>query len=130
MQMTAGRMTLHTPSILVNLSINRFKFRDGNFKPTMQVGEAMKAYRVSGIAPFGSVRNKFSLDLPAESKADAEHITYSILGSRHKAKRRSINIDSVEEIDPRTSTESRILHAFREQIELAGGPITPNQEEE
>ena len=90
----------------------------------------MKAYRVSGIAPFGSVRNKFSLDLPAESKDDAEHIAYSILGSRHKAKRRAIQIDTVEEIDPRTSTEPRILHTFREEIELAGGPISPVNEEE
>ncbi len=90
----------------------------------------MKAYRVSGIAPFGSVRNKFSLDLPAESKDDAEHIAYSILGSRHKAKRRAIQIDTVEEIDPRTSTEPRVLHTFREEIELAGGTIAPVNEEE
>ncbi|MBK71621.1 MAG: hypothetical protein CMB43_04260 [Euryarchaeota archaeon] len=104
--------------------------RDGKFKPAMQVADSMKAYRVSGIAPFGSVRNKFSLDLPAESKDAAEHMAYSILGSRHKAKRRAISIDSITEIDPRTSTEPRILHTFREQIELAGGPIMPTSEEE
>jgi len=90
----------------------------------------MKAYRVTGIAPFGSVRNKFTLDFPAESKDAAEHMAYSTLGSRHKAKRRTIKIDSVEEIDPRTSTEPRILHAFREEIELAGGTITSVKEEE
>ena len=89
----------------------------------------MKAYRVSGIAPFGSVRNKFSLDLPADSKADAEHMAYSIIGSRHKAKRRAIDIESVDEIDPRTSTEPKILHVFREQIAAAGGPIAPSEEE-
>ena len=38
--------------------------------------------------------------------------------------------DTVEEIDPRTSTEPRILHTFREEIELAGGPIAPVNEEE
>ena len=96
----------------------------------MQVADSMKAYRVSGIAPFGSVRNKFTLDFPAESKDAAEHMAYSTLGSRHKAKRRAIKIDSVEEIDPRTSTEPRILHAFREEIELAGGTIAPVKEEE
>jgi len=89
----------------------------------------MKAYRVSGTAPFGSVRNKFSLDLPADSKADAEHIAYSIIGSKHKAKRRTIDIKSVEEIDPRLSTEPRIQHAFREQIAAAGGSIAPSEEE-
>tara|TARA_B100001248_G_scaffold6928_2_gene4772 strand:+ start:2125 stop:2415 length:291 start_codon:yes stop_codon:yes gene_type:complete len=96
----------------------------------MQVADPMKAYRVSGVAPFGSVRNKFSLDLPAESKDAAEHLAYSIMGSRHKAKRRAISIDSIEEIDPRTSTEPKILHTFREAIELAGGPVAASKEEE
>ena len=96
----------------------------------MQVADAMKAYRISGIAPFGSVRNKFSLDLPAESKDAAEHMAYSIIGSKHKAKRRSITIGSINEIDPRTSSEPKILHAFREEIELAGGPLSTAAEEE
>jgi len=96
----------------------------------MQVADPMKAYRVSGVAPFGSVRNKFSLDLPAESKDAAEHLAYSIMGSKHKAKRRAISIDSIEEIDPRTSTEPKILHTFREAIELAGGPVAASKEEE
>ena len=104
--------------------------RDGKFKPIMQVAESMKAYRISGIAPFGSVRNKFSLDLPAESKDAAEHMAYSIIGSKHKAKRRSLTIESINEIDPRTSSEPKILHAFREEIELAGGPLSTAAEEE
>lgn len=104
--------------------------RDGKFKPIMQVAESMKAYRISGIAPFGSVRNKFSLDLPAESKDAAEHMAYSIIGSKHKAKRRAITIESINEIDPRTSSEPKILHAFREEIELAGGPLSTAAEEE
>jgi len=57
-------------------------------------------------------------------------MAYSIIGSKHKAKRRAIQIDSIDEIDPRTSTEPKILHTFREAIELAGGTIAPNQEEE
>lgn len=90
----------------------------------------MQAYRVSGTAPFGSERQKFSLDLVASSSDDAEHRCYSIIGSRHKATRRSIDISSVSEIDPRTSTEPRVIDAFREQIAAAGGPIAPAQEEE
>ena len=117
-------------NISQSLATNHHFLRDGKFKPAVQVAESMKAYRVSGIAPFGSVRNKFSLDLPADSKADAEHIAYSIIGSRHKAKRRTINIESVEEIDPRISTEPKIQHAFREQIAAAGGAIAPTSEEE
>ena len=90
----------------------------------------MKAFRVDGQAPFGRLRQKFSLDVVASSKADAEHRVYSIIGSRHKATRRSINIDSVSEIDPRTSQEPSVLHYFREEIAAAGGTIAPVQEEE
>ena len=95
----------------------------------MQVAVSMKAYRVSGIAPFGSMRQKFSLDFAAENKEDAEHQAYSALGSRHKAKRRTIKIESTIEIDPRTSTEARILHEFREQIAASGGLIAQSEEE-
>ena len=90
----------------------------------------MKAYRVTGIAPFGSMRQQFSLDLPAADTADAEHRTYSIMGSRHKANRRSIDLLSVEEIDPRTSTEPRVTDHFRDEIAAAGGPVSAPTEEE
>ena len=90
----------------------------------------MQAFRVSGTAPFGSQRQKFALDLVADSADDAEHRCYSIIGSRHKANRRAITINSVSEIDPRTSTEARVLDAFREQIAAAGGTIAPVAEDE
>lgn len=88
----------------------------------------MKAYRVSGIAPFGRMRQGFSIDIPADDEADAEHRAYSIMGSRHKANRRAISIDSVAEIDPRVSKEPRVLNHFREQIAAAGGPIASEEE--
>ncbi len=90
----------------------------------------MQAFRVSGTAPFGSQRQKFDLDLVASSADDAEHRCYSIIGSRHKANRRSITIDSISEIDPRTSKEARVLDAFRDDITAAGGTITSLVEEE
>ena len=90
----------------------------------------MQAFRVAGTAPFGSQRQKFNLDIVASSKDDAEHRCYSIIGSRHKVNRRKINIQSVEEIDPRISTEAKVINFFREQITAAGGPIAPVAEEE
>ena len=89
----------------------------------------MKAFRVSGVAPFGSQRQKFSLDLPAENSDDAEHRVYSIIGSRHNAKRRKIDIQSIKEIDPRTSSEPTVINAFRDEIEAAGGLIQSDEEE-
>ena len=91
--------------------------------------EIMKAFRVEGQSPFGRLRQKFSLDVVAASKDDAEHRVYSILGSRHNASRRAITIKSVNEIEPRTSSEPAVLHHFREEIAAAGGKITPTAEE-
>ena len=76
------------------------------------------------------MRQKFSIDIVASSKDDAEHRAYSTIGSRHKANRRAINIISIGEIDPRTSTEPAVLHHFRDQIEADGGKIEPVAEEE
>ena len=90
----------------------------------------MQAFRLSGTAPFGSQRQQFSMDIVASSSDDAEHRCYSIIGSRHKANRRAIKIESVSEIDPRTSSEPMVLNAFRDQIAAAGGPIAPAAEEE
>ena len=89
----------------------------------------MQAFRISGTAPFGSQRQKFSMDIVASSSDDAEHRCYSIIGSRHKANRRSIQIESVKEIDPRTSSEPMVLNAFRDQIEASGGRISTEEEE-
>jgi ribosomal protein L20A (L18A) len=44
--------------------------------------------------------------------------------------RRSIKIENVSEIDPRTSTEPAVLHHFRDEIAAQGGPITVAAEEE
>ena len=55
---------------------------------------------------------------------------YSTLGSRHRIMRRAVKIESVSEIDPRTSTEPVVLHHFREEIAAQGGLITTTAEEE
>ena len=88
----------------------------------------MQAYRVSGVAPFGSQRQKFSIDLVADS-TDTRTLLLFHHGSRHKPTRRSISIESISEIDPRTSTEPRVTNAFRDEIAAAGGLIAPVSEE-
>ena len=89
----------------------------------------MQAFRISGTAPFGSQRQEFKIDLVAESAEDAEHQCYSIMGSRHKVGRRQLSINSINDIDPRTSLDPRVLNAFRDQIEAAGGRIASAEEE-
>ena len=90
----------------------------------------MKAYRVSGTAPFGSQRQPFSYDVAAKDVEAATEKVYSILGSRHRIMRRKIVIEGTGEIDPRTSTEPAILHQFREEIAAKGGPVSAVAEEE
>jgi len=103
--------------------------RASAFKIKRWVARCMKAFRVTGTAPFGSQRQGFSFDIPAENDAQATEFVYSTLGSRHNMKRRQVNIENVAEIDPRTSTEPQILHHFREQIAAAGGPVQVAEEE-
>jgi len=81
----------------------------------------MQAYRVTGIAPFGKQRQKFSIDIPAKNVEEATHLAYSILGSRHKTKRRKIEISSVNKINPKDSSEPRIQSQFREEITKYSG---------
>jgi len=89
----------------------------------------MQAYRVTGNAPFGSQRQKFSQDVAASDSDDAAHRVMSILGSRHKINRRKITIDDIKKIDPRTSMEPRVIDAFRDEIDAAGGLISSKEEE-
>jgi len=89
----------------------------------------MQAYRVKGDAPFGRTRQEFTIDVAAADETEAEHRIFSTLGSRHKAKRRHINIESITKIDPRISKEPLVLNTFRDQIKLAGGSISPSEEE-
>ena len=61
----------------------------------------MRVYRVSGTFPMGMVKNqRFSKDVLGSSKEDAMERVYSDLGSKHKVKRRFINIEEVKEIKP------------------------------
>ena len=89
----------------------------------------MQAYRIKGNAPFGRNRQEFTIDVAAVDETEAEHRILSTLGSRHRAKRMHIKIESITEIDPRTSKEPMVINAFREQIQLAGGLISTSEEE-
>ena len=88
----------------------------------------MDAYRVKGVAPMGKVRQEFTLEIVASDSNDAEHRIYSIIGSRHKANRRSIEITSCEQIDPRESSDAHVINHFREQLATMD-PLPPKEEE-
>ena len=76
----------------------------------------MKAYRVTGIIPLGSITQKFTQDVVAKSTKEAEHKVLSTLGGRHKINRRQISIESNKEIKPSESSDPIVKNQFREQI--------------
>jgi ribosomal protein L20A (L18A) len=73
----------------------------------------MKAYRVVGKFPNGRTIQDFSQDVVATDEDDARHRVESSFGSRHRVTRRAMNIASIEQIDPATSTEPKVISAFR-----------------
>lgn len=79
----------------------------------------MKAYRVTGMIPLGSITQKFTQDVVAKSKEEAEHKVLSNLGGRHKINRRQISIESNKEIKPSQSQNPMVQNQFREQIASA-----------
>ena len=84
-----------------------------------QVAKPMQAFRVVGTAPFGRQRQQFTQDVVASNKEEAIDRIYSIIGSRHRAKRRAINIESCKKIKPTDSSNPIVINTFREDIEVS-----------
>lgn len=70
----------------------------------------MKAYRISGTFQMGGTSQPFTLETLAESEEEATEWTYSVLGSRHRAKRPQIDVETVENVDPDEVESRRVLH--------------------
>ena len=69
----------------------------------------VKVYRIRGCIRLRTGESqKFSIELSAMKKEHALEKLYSLLGSRHKAKRSHIKIESVEEIRPEEAKSSYI----------------------
>lgn len=77
----------------------------------------MKAYRITGTVPLGSVTQKFTQDVVASTIDEAQHKVLSTLGGRHKVNRRQISIESTEEIKPNQSKAPKVIHQFRDNLE-------------
>ena len=58
----------------------------------------MKAFKVTGTFLMGRKMQPFSMEVASEDETSAKESTYTILGSKHRAKRRKIEIDSTVEV--------------------------------
>lgn len=75
----------------------------------------MKAYRITGEFRMGSRQQPFTLETLAETEDDATEWAYSVLGSRHRAIRRQITIDTIEEEDLKDVDDDRVRHELEEE---------------
>jgi len=59
----------------------------------------MKVYRVKGKFLMGKIWQPFSKEIIGNDENEARERLFSILGSRHRVKRRMIKIDSIREVN-------------------------------
>lgn len=85
---------------------------------------------MTGSFPNGRTLQPFTQDVVASDEEDARHRVFSTLGSRHRASRRKIVVDSVKQIDPADSTEAKVISAFRDGGAPAPVVIEDSNEEE
>lgn len=60
----------------------------------------VKAFRVTGKFRMGSRFVDFTKEVASENKNSAIEKIYSDIGSRHKTKRKKIEIETITELDP------------------------------
>lgn len=58
----------------------------------------MKGYRIKGVFLMKNVWQPFTKEIAAESKEDAREQILSIMGSRHRVKRKMIKIEDITEL--------------------------------
>tara|TARA_B100000575_G_C22743491_1_gene444377 strand:+ start:132 stop:356 length:225 start_codon:yes stop_codon:yes gene_type:complete len=73
----------------------------------------MKAYRATGTFRSGKREQPYTLDVVADNEEVARELVYSNFGSRHRVKRRFVNIEALSEIDPSDSQEPKVISHFR-----------------
>lgn len=77
----------------------------------------MKAYRISGTFQMGDEEQSFNLETLAESEEEATEWVFSVLGSRHRAQRRQIDVESVEQQAAEDVEDPRVLHELEATTE-------------
>lgn len=75
----------------------------------------MKAFRVTGSFKMGRMFQNFSKEVISKDKKEAEEITLSDLGSKHKVKRYQITIKDIKELKPDEVTDTIISYKLGEQ---------------
>ncbi|MEE3082573.1 MAG: 50S ribosomal protein L18Ae [Candidatus Thermoplasmatota archaeon] len=88
----------------------------------------MKAFRIAGHYPASKKNQTFTIDFVASDEEDAKHRLFSHIGSRHRVQRRHITIESIDQIDPSTSSSPHVIHAFRDTPTSSPSSIDDSEE--
>ncbi|MFH0815649.1 MAG: 50S ribosomal protein L18Ae [Methanobacteriota archaeon] len=73
----------------------------------------MKAFKVTGTFRNRPGMQKFSKEVAAKGKDEAVEAIISVIGSKHRAKRREILIESVSEMKNDDITDQVVLHRMQ-----------------
>jgi large subunit ribosomal protein LX len=79
-----------------------------------QKNEKMNVFKVVGSYRKGKFNQKFTKEILTQNKQQAEEYLYSVMGSKHRLKRREINIDSIEQI-PADQVTNTIIRQMLEE---------------
>jgi len=81
------------------------------------VSSEVKTFRIEGLALFSPDRvrfwQKFSLEVRALTREEALEKVYSLMGSKHKLKRKHIKILNVVEISPEEARKKFVRELAR-----------------
>ncbi len=73
-------------------------------------GESMKAFKVTGTFRNRPGMQAFSKEVAAKDKDAAVEVVMSVLGSKHRAKRTEVKVESVVEIKKDDVTDPIVIH--------------------
>lgn len=82
--------------------------------------ETMKGFRVEGEFLMGERKTSFSLEFACDNVLQAKHRALSILGSRHRAKRREVRITNIRELSPDEIADPGVAHVVKGAPSLPG----------
>jgi|ETNmetMinimDraft_30_1059905.scaffolds.fasta_scaffold88918_1 large subunit ribosomal protein LX len=88
-----------------------------NLQANKKAGGGMKAFRIIGNFKMGSQQASFTKETVASSRDEAIERILSVIGSKHRVKRKTIQIESVREL----KTEEIEQTYVREMLEVEDG---------
>ena len=81
----------------------------------------MKAFRVRGTFSMGEKKQKFEYEVASENEDSAREQAFSVFGSKHRVKRRNIDISDIQNIEGEEITDPAVQYKVGEKEEVRRG---------